>query len=200
MRRETKAMQNIKRMYGGLNIDREAVAHKAKLLLKVYRDVAWVYICETDGVFKEVNELYSSTDPRDALTYLSDFAPIERHEDFVERVTNLFETKWLIGLIDRAMLRVYNYPHNGKLYHDILAKCYTTRFPLSEYELLENFNLERSALYERKREATMLIGIALWGFAIPELKFIFKEYGECWREIGHTYFTGITSIISADSR
>ena len=44
MRRETKAAQNIKRMYARLNLDSADVTHRAKLLLKVYRDVVWVSV------------------------------------------------------------------------------------------------------------------------------------------------------------
>jgi hypothetical protein len=68
------------------------------------------------------------------------------------------------------MLRIHEYPGSGKLYFEILSKSYMTVFRYSEPELLEEFNLEGSSFYERKREATMLIGIALWGYAIPELK------------------------------
>ena len=54
-------------------------------------------------------------------------------------------------------------------------------------------NLERSFLYERKREAVMLLGVALWGFAIPEFKNIFKENKEGFGEKKNTYFTGFVS-------
>jgi len=86
------------------------------------------------------------------------------------KVSSLFETKWMVDLINVAMKRVSEYPDSGKLYFDILSKCYITDTRHTESELLDMFGLERSRFFERKREATMLLGIALWGFAIPEIK------------------------------
>jgi len=49
-------------------------------------------------------------------------------------------------------------------------------FKYTEIELLEEYHLERSIFYDRKREALLLLGISLWGFAIPEIKVLFQEF------------------------
>lgn len=160
----------MRRMCDNLALCPDRVLHKSTLVMRIYRDVVWMATQRADRM-KE--ECYAYTQGRDlgaALTYLAEFAPTERRQDFEVRVSSLFETKWLVDLIDTAMLRVHDYPANGKLYFEILSKSYMAAFPYSEPELLEEFNLERSSFYDRKREATMLIGIALWGYAIPELK------------------------------
>ena len=91
---------------------------------------------------------------------------------------NLFENKWMIDLIDKAMRKVYDYYNNGRLYHEILSKSYLTAFRYTESELLEILNLERSTFYDRKKEAVMLLGIALWGYAIPAFRGIFDVEGD----------------------
>lgn len=48
----------------------------------------------------------------------------------------------------------------------------------TESELLEILNLERSTFYDRKKEAVMLLGIALWGYAIPVFRGIFDAEGD----------------------
>jgi len=173
-----------------MNLDHDAVIHKAKLLLKVYRDVMWVFMREADEFEEETFEMCNSRTLGTALAYLSDFAPTEQRKDFERKVTCMFETQWLVELIDRAMRRVYNYPYNGKLYNEILSKAYVTAFPFTETELLETLSLERSVYYERKREAVMLLGVALWGFAIPELKSNLLENDERYSNVKYTYFTG----------
>jgi len=170
MRRETRAMKNIKQMCGGLALCPDDVLHKSTLVMKIYRDVVWLTTRRADSM-REETAAYSQGQELDAaLTYLAEFAPTERKQDFEAKVTSLFETKWMVDLIDTAMMRVYEYPSNGKLYFDILSKSYMTAFHYSESELLEEFCLERSTFYDRKREAIMLLGVALWGFAIPEIK------------------------------
>lgn len=172
--RKTKMMKNISRMYEGMQLDEEQVFRKAKLILVIYRDVVWTSIKEVDYV-REVCGAYYSNDLSVALTYLNDFAPTERKEDFMAKVSGIFETKWMIDLIDAAMIKIYDYHGNGKLYHEILSKCYVTAYPVTESEMLEALCMERSNFYIKKKEAIKLFGIALWGYALPRYKQIFKE-------------------------
>jgi hypothetical protein len=163
-------MQNMRRMCGNLALCPEAVLHKSSLVMQIYRDVVWM---TTQRAKSLKEETYASAPSRDlgaALTYLAEFAPTERKQDFEIKVSSLFETKWMVDLIDAAMLRVYDFPCHGKLYFEILSKSYMTVFRYTEAELLEIFSLERSTFYDRKREATLLLGIALWGYTISELK------------------------------
>lgn len=170
-RKDTKAIKNIQKMYGQLNLDQGEVFHKTKLLLSVYRDVVWA----TLGSASEMQEefIYYGDDLNAALVYLEEFAPDTERQEFENRVCGLFENKWMIDLIDKAMGKVYDYYNNGKVYHEILSKCYLTAFRYTESEMLELLNMERSTFYDRKKEAVMLLGISIWGYAIPFFKGIF---------------------------
>lgn len=55
-----------------------------------------------------------------------------------------------------------------------------TAFRYTERELLELLNMERSTFYDRKKEAVMLLGVSLWGYAIPKFKGIIQidEFGK----------------------
>lgn len=55
---------------------------------------------------------------------------------------------------------------------------YLTAFRYTESELLELLNLERSTFYDRKKEAVLLLGISLWGYAIPVFRGIFDAEGD----------------------
>ena len=172
--RKTRMMKNISRMYEGMQLDEEQVFRKAKLVLTIYRDVVWASLKEVDNV-REVCEAYYSNDLAVALTYLNDFAPIEKKEEFMTKISGVFETKWMIDLIDTAMLKVYEYHDNGKLYHEILSKSYVTGYPMVEGEMLEALKMERSNYYLKKKEAVKLFGIALWGYALPRFEQLFKD-------------------------
>ncbi len=110
--------------------------------------------------------------------YLEEFAPDIERSEFESRVCSLLENKWRIDLIDKAMSKVYDYHNNGKLYHEILSKSYLTAFRYTESELLEILNIESSTFYDRKKEAIMLLGIALWGYAILAFRGIFDVEGD----------------------
>jgi hypothetical protein len=114
----------------------------------------------------------------EALEYLANYAPEFEQERFSEKVKSLFETQWLIALIDNAMNKIYDYPDNGKLYHEILSKQYLTVYKYSEFEMLELLNLERSTYYDKKKEALELFAICLWGYTIPSMRGIFDPIND----------------------
>ncbi len=168
-RKNTKALDSIRNMCASHNLDMDVLYGKSKLLLKIYRDICWSTGKRAD-LLREETSLYCGSELSTALIYLSEFAPDEERQRFESKVRNLFETEWMIELIDNAMLRVYDYYNNGRLYHEILSKCFLTSFRYTESEMLELLNMERSVFYDRKKEATMLFGVALWGFAVPQLQ------------------------------
>lgn len=170
-RKNTKAIKSINRMYEQLELNSNEILHKTKLLLSIYRDVVWATLNEAEYISDEI--YYFGDDLTNALVYLEEFASDINKSEFEARISSLFENKWMIDLIDKAMTKVYEYYNNGKLYHEILSKCYLTSFKYTEAELLEILNLERSTYYDRKKEAIMLLGVSLWEYAIPYFKGIF---------------------------
>ncbi|WP_010249561.1 hypothetical protein [Acetivibrio cellulolyticus] len=169
MRKESKVMRQCTLFYSDLNIDRSTVLHKTKLLLEIYRPVVW----STQNRFNQVSEnaaCYYSKNLEQALEYLENFAPEIERDKFNQKVYSFFETHWLISIIDSAMSKIFQYPDNGKLYHEILVKQYMTVIKYSEQEMLELLHMERSTYYDKKREAIDLFAICLWGYTIPAMK------------------------------
>lgn len=156
------------------NLDEKELYARSKLILSGYRDICWSTIGRADQVREDL-VCYCSSQLDDALIYLETFAPDETREQFEERVRTLFETRWMIELVESTMLRVRDYPCHGELYCEILSKCYLTCFKYREAELLEILNMERSTFYDRKKEAVLLFGISLWGSSLPKLKNFLEE-------------------------
>lgn len=131
-RNNTKAVKNIAKMYEQLGLAQDDIFHKTKLLLSIYRDVVWATLSDCNCVNEEI--YYYGDDLTDALVYLEEFAPDIERSEFERRVCNLFENKWMIDLIDKAMSKVYDYYNNGRLYHEILSKSYLTAFRYGQKE------------------------------------------------------------------
>ena len=175
-RKDTLAAKSIRKMYEQLNLNQSDIFSKTKLLLSVYRDVVWITLSESACVNEEL--VYYGEELNSALVYLELFAPDTEKQEFEIRISALFENKWMVDLIDTAMAKIYDYHNNGKLYHEILSKSYLTAFRYTESELMEILGIERSTFYDRKKEAIMLLGIALWGYAIPAFRGIFDVEGD----------------------
>ena len=161
-------------MYDGLGLEQQNVYHKAKLILSVYRDVAWSSIRKSEELKAEASQLLGHSLSL-GLMYLNDFAPDEDKEKFEARVSFLFETKYMIELVDKAMIKVREYHQNGELYYEVLSKSYLTPDGYKETEILEALDISRTHYYQLRREAISLLGVALWGYVIPEAETVLNE-------------------------
>lgn len=174
MRRESITMKHCTIMYRNLRIERDTVLHKTKLLLKIYRPVVWSTKRKANEICEEA-VIYSGKEVIEALDYLVNYTTEYVQDQLINNVDSLFETKWLITLIEHAMNKIYDYPDNGKMYHQILCKQYLTSRRYSETEILEELNMERSSYYDKKKEAIELLSICLWGYTVPAMKGLFAS-------------------------
>ena len=109
-RHNTEAWNAIHSMCRLQELDEENLYQKSKLLLNIYRRVCWTTIGRADYVAEEMC-LYCGSDLDGALLYLEEFAPDVERERFEAKVKTLFETRWMIELVDTAMLRVKEFPY-----------------------------------------------------------------------------------------
>lgn len=104
-RYNTQVLSNIRMLCRMQNIDEKVLYERAKLILSIYREVCWSTIDRANDVCDTLICTYG--DSLDgALIYLENFAPDEARERFEERIRSLFETKWIIELVDMAMLKI----------------------------------------------------------------------------------------------
>lgn len=125
-------------------------------------------------MLREEQNVIMAENWRAGLLYLNDFAPTVEREKFEETVKSLFQTKWLVELVDSAMVKCV-FSIFTQLYFDIVFKCYLSRFRYTETELLETLRMERSTYYDRKKEAIKIFGLSLWGSALPQIKQALEE-------------------------
>ena len=173
-RTQSTALSYIQAMCGAHKLDCTKLLTQSKFLLNCYRRVCWDATgrCEP---FDDDLRCYRDGNLLGALDYLIQFDPEAGSEAFENTIRSLFETRWMIDLVDNAMVRVKEFPDQGDTYFEIISKCYLTRFKYSEREILDIVNLERSRYYDRKKEAMMVFGISLWGKEIPKLKRVLEE-------------------------
>lgn len=185
-RKTTAAWNDIHAMCQTQHINEKVLYEKSKMLLQVYRRVCWSTMGRADVVAEELC-CYCSSDLSGALIFLEEFAPDVEQERFESEIRTLFETRWMVELIDTAMIRVKDFPDGGEQYFEILSKYYLSRFRYTEKEILELLNMERSRYYDRKKEAVMVFGLSLWGDAIPKLKTFLSDTKEEMEEMPYEY-------------
>ena len=169
MRRDNSTTRWCRQQLDKLGLDGESAFHKAKLILQIYRDVVWALSDEIEELEYSAYELGGQS-LEAGLCYLADFAPEVDAAEFEMRVCELMQSKMLVDIVDRALVKLRDYPGNGVVYFEILSKQYIYKNRYTESELLDELRMERSVFYDRKREAVQLFSVCLFGYALPELQ------------------------------
>lgn len=175
MRTTTKAMQFIEAQAQHFDLNTKQLYNKTKSLLGLYRNVVWSVKNRAADYRKEIAGTYGMQ-LNTALLYLADFAPDRTRDDFEAKVNNLFQSHWLIKLIDLGLKYVNDYPYYGEMYADILRLRFLDEVKRNDNTVSELLSLERSTYYDRKKEAILLLGVSLWGLVIPNAISIYKRF------------------------
>lgn len=165
VRKTSKITREILQMYGSANLDAECIAKKSKMLLEQYRKICWSAGSRAEDLYDRA--IYCGDDLTASLRYLEDFAPEIQKQRFDEQVRSLYATNVLVGFVDEAMYHVRGFYHQGEMYHELLSKSYLVKPRYTAEELAEALQVERSVLYDRRKEGILLFGLALWGQVIP---------------------------------
>lgn len=166
MRAPTKAIQFIETQAQALRLDPKEIYTKTKALLHLYQSVVWSVKNRADNLRQEISGTYGMH-LNTALMYLSDLAPKKTKTGFEASVTTLFQSKWIIELLDLSLQCVRDYPLYGETYAELLRLRFMDEIRHSDVDVSELLALERSTYYDRKKEAIMLMGLSLWGFVVP---------------------------------
>lgn len=176
-RRKSKAMSYISAMCIGQNMNPDQLFEKSKLLLSAYRRVCWASL----GTLQRENNadcFFCDDGIGHALEYLYKYsADINPHE-FECNLKMRFDSRWIVELFEDTMIQVKEFPEGGEIYFEILYKFYLSKFKYSEADMLEALNLERSTYYDRKKEAILVFGLALWGTVLPKLSMMLRQATE----------------------
>ncbi len=174
MRAISKAMAFINIQCHAKRLDPVPLLARTKALLGLYRHAVWSTSNRAENMRCEIIGTYGMQ-LNTALLYLSDLAPQSTRSHFEASVSSLFESKWLIELADMALQFVREYPESGPLYAELLRLKFMDAVSRTDQDVMELLGLERSAYYEKKKEATLLFGVSLFGVIIPESLATYKK-------------------------
>ena len=175
MSRQSTSMQCMSLICESKAMDERLTMERAESLLKLYRHIASVVLTDTEMTVNESSTYYAGNDTfvkniKAGLSYLADFEPVNRIRDFEAKVAGLFEMQWLIELMHAALEKVRYYQgKDGSRYYNILNKNYFDKRVYKTEELFDIIGVSRTTFFEKRNEATLLFGIYLWGYGIPDM-------------------------------
>jgi hypothetical protein len=124
---EKLALKIVKKRMNSNFLDEEKIYHKTKLLLKIYRDVVWSVQDRLYDIEEEFSEMGGCC-LREELDYLNDYDPNVNKKEIEDQLSSILKSKILIEIVDKALVKLKEYPDYGDLYFDILYKQYIVKF------------------------------------------------------------------------
>ena len=187
MKEKLKTLGKLSISYKNEKVINPKMLHQSKLLLEMYRRVVWgvehsLYDLEVTA------EEFGSRRIQQLIDFLAFDFEREIDEDKIEsHLSSIAATQDLILLIDRALLRLREYPELGEVYFDLLNKKYIIKYGYSDQELMESLDLTHSTFYRYKKCATHLLGVILWGYVLPEFSETTSGLLRCAEEVEFQY-------------
>ena len=168
-RKDTRTLRNIHIICRVQKIDAEVLYNRSKFILSIYRDICWSVMGKAERIHNGIRSIFDS-DFDSALIYQESFVINGVRKHFEEKIRSLFESRWMLELVDNAMIQIREYPCREELCFEILSKYYLSLFHYRKAETMECMELERSTYYDRKKEEVFLFGLSLWGNEIIMIK------------------------------
>ena len=158
----TQALELIRQVCRARRLDEDDTFMIMKKLLENYRNALWIH----KGIAGTAKAILNGEGKRQVKQWYMNFKQITRDDQKEAAVDSAIfhvcRTDWIIKAVDMVMDKVNAFCPYGELYHEILYLAYIVEEKITDNDILEKLDLERSTYYRRKREAIFLAGILLW--------------------------------------
>ena len=159
---ESQSMMSIKRMCEEHHLNIKDTYSIMKRLLELYRNAIGYRNSITGGA----NAILQAEGKEEVRQWYLNLEKLTREEIRAKSIDSMIfhvcRTDWILRVIKVVMDRVKMFPEFGELYYNILQIAYFEKDKMSDQEIVEKLNLERSTYYRRKKEAILLCGVLLW--------------------------------------
>lgn len=157
--------------------------HRTKLLLMIYRKVVW-RVEEAIGEVNETAYAFGGKRIANLVDFLSldlDYFDCAKDKKAIEeRLLNIAESKSMIDIVDKALVKLRTHPDNGEIYFNIITGSYINKDKLTDDQIRKKYHLSASTYYRYKKKAINMMGIILWGYILPSLRDIWMLGGDGW--------------------
>ena len=160
MGRETVPMRKITELCSSLQLERDTISMRAECLISCYHDVMWA---KNSSILTARSANWNAAA---ALQFIAGFDPYRDIRSIHKAMLSQFQAKWLKELVGAALTHVESYPMILSDHREILNNTFSD-MPMKDQDYQDKNNLGRTAFRNRKNEAVLLFGVALWGVVIP---------------------------------
>ena len=133
--------------------------HNTRLLLKHYRNIAWMLECFPDTISDDLNKRYSGID--ELLDYV-DLEGVLGNRKLEGRIAAIQKTKILLDRVNEALTVLRKKPDNGELLYNVIYYTFINPHKLKYNDLLLTLDLSQRHYYRLREQAISILSIRLW--------------------------------------
>lgn len=150
--------------------------HNTELLLKQYKNIAWMLECFPDSIAEELDSPFENVDQ------VIDRLDIEMtlgNRKLENRMKSIQKTRLILDRINDALTVLKKKPGNGERLYEIIYQTYIAPESLNHNEMLYRLNLSSRHYYRLKDQAISILSIRLWSAPSKEVDFWLELISLC---------------------
>lgn len=142
--------------------------HNTELLLKQYKNIAWMLECFPDSIAEELDRPFENIDQ------VIDCLDIEMtlgNRKLENRMESIQKTRLILDRINDALTVLKKKPEDGERLYNIIYLTYITPESLNHNDILYRLNLSSRHYYRLREQAINILSIRLWSVPNKDMEF-----------------------------
>lgn len=142
--------------------------HNTELLLRQYRNIAWIVECFPEQIAEELEEPFEDVDE---LIERLDVKMAYGNKRIENRLEGLQKTRLILDKVNDALTVLKKKPEVGERLYELIYLTYIAPEKLSHVELLFRLNVSTRHYYRLREQAFNIISIRLWSAPQKDIDF-----------------------------
>lgn len=142
--------------------------HNTELLLKQYKNIAWMIECFPDTIAEELEQPFEKVD--DVINRL-DIEMSLGNRKVENRLASIRKTRLVLDRINDALSVLKKKPDDGERLYDLIYLTYIAPESLNHNEMLFRLNLSSRHYYRLREQAISVLSIRLWSAPNKDVDF-----------------------------
>lgn len=133
--------------------------HNTELLLKQYKNIAWMIECFPENIAEELEQPFENVD--EVIERL-DLEMTMENRKIENRLESIRKTRLVLDRVNDALTVLKRKPDDGERLYELIYLTYIASESLSHSEILYRLNLSSRHYYRLREQAISILSIRLW--------------------------------------
>lgn len=146
----------------------QAAFHNTELLLKHYKNIAWMIECFPETIAEELEQPLENIDE---MIERLDMEMTIGNRKLENRLESIRKTRLILDRVNEALTVLKKKPEDGERLYELIYLTYIAPEALNHNELLYRLNISSRHYYRLREQAINILSIRLWSAPNKDIEF-----------------------------